>query len=163
MIAPDLAPSTIASAIEENAIEGVKAWAGWPEINVHEDPAILWTAADVPFFVFNNVLRLRAAPSDTDAIIDDVLARARSRNVPMAWWITPSTQPADLGERLEAKGFNHAAILQGMAANLLTLDDTLPRPSGLTIEQVSEAEALKTWCRVMTAVNELPESADYWF
>ena len=75
----------------------------------------------------------------------------------------PSTQPADLGERLEAKGFNHAATLQGMAANLLTLDESLPKPRALTIEPVSESEALKTWCQVMTAVNEFPESADHWF
>ena len=65
MILPALSPLTIASAIEENAIEGVKAWARWPEVEIHEDPAILWTAADIPFFVFNNVLRLRAAPTDT--------------------------------------------------------------------------------------------------
>ena len=52
MIPPDISPPTIASAIEENAIDGVKAWVRWPEVAFLRGAALTLTLL--------NRLRLRA-------------------------------------------------------------------------------------------------------
>jgi GNAT superfamily N-acetyltransferase len=98
--------------------------------------------------MYNNVFRAQLAPDNIDAAIEAVIARCRSRNVPVAWHIGPATRPANLGSYLEAHGFTHTGESPGMAADLLALNEGLPAPPGLTIEQVTDVETLKQFCHV---------------
>jgi GNAT superfamily N-acetyltransferase len=163
-ILDDFSPSVLIRAIEANAIEGCKAWQGWPGLELHEEPDMNWTLTKIPFALFNNVFRVRVAPDNIQASIEAVLARVKGRNVPMLWWVGPSTQPADLATHLVARGLLFAGSSVGMAVDLLALNPSLSTPPGLSIEEVDSTETFGAWCRVMTSVYEFPDfAARAWF
>ena len=81
----------------------------------------LWTLSDLPFPLFNSVVRARLSDAEADAGIDARIRDCGDRQVPMLWWTGPASTPADLGERLERRGFviepafGMAAALESMA------------------------------------------------
>ena len=68
--------------------------------------------------MINSVMGARLNPEQTDETIATILAQAKKRNVPIMWWTGPTTQPADLAERLEKHGFVNAGKDPGMAVEL---------------------------------------------
>jgi GNAT superfamily N-acetyltransferase len=155
-ILQDLSPAALVQAIEANLFEIFLTFRHWPQSEVHNDPDMLWAITDIPFPLFNSVLHARLAPGNADLGIEKAIARCRSRNVPMMWWTGPATRPGDLGARLEAHGLAHEEDL-GMAADLMTLNEGLPAPSGLMIEQVNDRETLEQWCHVVTVGFGFPD------
>ena len=155
----DFAPSELINAIEDNTIESMETWTKWAKMESHKDPNIIWTASDIPYFIFNLVLPFGNSSAEPGPIIDAARSRARSRNVPTAWWVGPSNPTPDIGSELEENGFVHGAQLTGMAVDLLTLNKNELIPHGLTISRVNNAGGLETWCRIMTSVSEFPDFA----
>ena len=100
----DATPSAMTRAIIDNLIELFPAYIpmmpGAERIAVGESAAYL---TDIQFPLFNGLIEPRLDESNADAAIDTVVARARARQVPMLWWLTPESRPADIGERLEAR------------------------------------------------------------
>lgn len=146
-------PSLI-TAIESNQFEAFRILGRLPGAEVHEDPDTLWLISDIPYPLFNSVFR--AHLSNADAAIEAAKARCRSRNVPMMWWIGPSTEPADLGINLAAHGFTSEEA-SGMAADLRFLPEDLPVDPDLVIEPVRDIEAMKKWCRPLCIGFEMPD------
>jgi GNAT superfamily N-acetyltransferase len=144
----DLSAPALVTAIEENTFEAYQIFRRWPRAVVHDGPDMLWTITDIPNSMFNNVFRAQLAPDNVDAAIEAVIARCRSRNVPVAWIVGPLTEPANLGKHLEAHGFTHTGESPGMAVDLLALNEGLPAPPDLTVEQVADVETLKQFCHV---------------
>lgn len=99
------------TAIEGDLFALFSMLQGWPQIEVHDEPDYLWTISDIPFPLFNSVLRANLSPSRVDVAIEVAVDRCRSRHVPMLWWTGPATQPPDLDVRLAAKGF-HGEMVQ---------------------------------------------------
>jgi len=64
------------------------------------------------------------------------------------WHVGPSTQPADLGEHLEAHGFIHVDDGTGMAADLWKLREQIIVPLALRIVPVTTTELLQQWVEV---------------
>ncbi len=158
-ILEDFSPSALAGGIEENGIEGSKAWAQWPEMELHEEADLIWTITDVPFPLFNNVFRAKLAPKDVEAKAEAAIARAGARGVPIAWWTGPASQPGDLGALLEKRGFAHAAAPPMMAVDLHELEENPLAPSVLEINEALDVATLEAWSRVMTSVYEFPDFA----
>jgi ribosomal protein S18 acetylase RimI-like enzyme len=152
----DFSIPALIDAIEENAIEGCKAWSRWPRMELFEDPDMIWTRTDIPFSLFNNVFRARLSPNGIEAAIDTIVARFAERNVPMLWWIGPSPGPENLATHLEAKGFVHGFEATGMAVDLSALADAPSAPRQLEIEEVRDVDTLGTWCAVMAPIFEFP-------
>jgi GNAT superfamily N-acetyltransferase len=152
----DLSTHALVTAIESNLFGLVSEFRQWSRTELHDDPDMLWSVTDIPFPLFNGVLRARLAASRIDAAIEAAVARCRSRKVPLLWWTGPATRPADLGARLMSHGFVHDADLPGMAVDLTVLGEAPPAPPGLEIERVSEPETLRTWCQVATAGFGMP-------
>ena len=164
----DPTPSALIQAIEANTIESFKSWCNWAKMELHEDPEIIWTASDIPFFLFNVILNLvpqtGSASAEPLRVIAAAISRASSRQVPMGWWVGPNNPTPDLGEYLEDQGWIHAATLTGMAMDLLALEEPASLPPGLTISQVNNADTLVTWCQIMTSVSEFPDfAAEAWW
>ncbi len=52
---------------------------------------------DLPISLFNSLMETRLEEHDVDSAILAVKEDATRRNVPLLWWIGPSTRPVDLG------------------------------------------------------------------
>lgn len=149
-------PSLIA-AIEQNLHGTLASFGQWPLVHVHDDPEILWSISDIPFPVFNGVMRAWLPPERVDPLIDSLLAQARARRVPLMWWTGPGTRPEDLGERLKARGFVWEGPLPGMAVELGHLKQGPAAPQGLTVERVTSAEGIREWTQACALGFGLPD------
>lgn len=147
-ILQDLSTSNLITAIEENLFSFMSASQKWPQAEFHDEAKIMWSLTDIPFPIFNRIMRAQLAPEKMDATIQSIVSRAKSRNVPLLWWTGPTTQPADLGSHLEQHGFVDEGPMPGMAVNLANLNENVPMPSGLTIQRVTDDETLKKWCQI---------------
>jgi GNAT superfamily N-acetyltransferase len=144
-----------ARAIEGNLFALFPLFQRWPRAEAHDDPDMIWTLSDVPFPLFNSVLRARLDPGRVEAAIDRAIARCRRREVPLLWWTGPSTRPADLEARLADRGLyeEHAV---GMAADLGTLPAERPARGVVTVERVGSRSVLECWCEVLCGAFEMP-------
>jgi GNAT superfamily N-acetyltransferase len=114
---------------------------------VHEDPALTWVATETPNRFYNGVLRTRLAPAEADGAIESMTAQFRARSWFLAWWVMPRSRPADLAQRLSARGFTLWISDLGMAADLGTLPATVPLPPGITVNRVHTEAELDDWLR----------------
>lgn len=68
--------------------------------------------------MFKGAWATRLAAADVDAAVDDTLAWFRARQAPFCfWWTGPSSEPADLGARLAARGLLDMAEQQRTLAS----------------------------------------------
>jgi len=104
---------------------------------------------DIPSPLFNNIARAQLPSEKIGITIDALITQAKKRNISLLWWTGPATQPPDLAEYLEKRGFVSADQSPGMAVNLENLRDDLSTPVGLTTQLVENDESLKQWCQVL--------------
>jgi ribosomal protein S18 acetylase RimI-like enzyme len=154
---PNLAAPGLVSAIDTNQTALFSLLREWPEAEFHEDDEILWAITRIPFPLFNPILNARLTPERVDVIIEGAVARGRSRNVPLLWWVGPETRPSNLAASLEAHGFVHAGESPGMAVDLATLNESLPTPPNLRIERVDDPAAFAIWCDTAVAGFGMPD------
>ncbi len=147
-IALDLSPAALTRAIERSHEDRFTLGEAWTRQTVRRDPDLLWRISEIPFFVFNGIAHAAFDPAAADARIDAVLAEFRARGLPGVWWISPSTQPADLGERLAARGLEGPQAVIGMAAALASLPDSAPLPDDVTLRPVTDEESLRAYIEV---------------
>lgn len=151
-------PSTpaLVNAIEANLFAFLPLWRCWPAAEIHDGPDLLWSLTGFPIPLFNSVMRANLARDEVEAAIASVVARGRSRDVPLLWWTGPATRPTDLGEHLTAGGFTHVEDVPGMAADLRDLPGSLQSPPNLVVERVTDPETLREWCAAMCSGYEMP-------
>jgi len=125
-------------------------------MEVHDDPEMLWSISDIPFPLFNSVLRTRLAPDVAEQAIATAIARCRSRGVPLLWWTWPSTRPQNLGSLLKARGFTEEDF-PGMAIDLRKLSESRAALARLRIELVDDPRKRKNWSHILRVGFELPE------
>ncbi|MBY0494057.1 MAG: GNAT family N-acetyltransferase [Cyanobacteria bacterium] len=154
----------MANAVEANLFAFFQHLTGWPRIEIHDDADCFWTISDLPFPLFNSVMRARVSGAAADALIDARTAACRDRNVPMLWWTGPSTRPDNLGDQLQQRGFLFEPA-HGMVADLsagppeggppqeFCEGPALAGPPEIdlpiSIEPVKDSKTLKAWCRVL--------------
>jgi ribosomal protein S18 acetylase RimI-like enzyme len=150
-ILEDFSTSSLLQAMEENIQEAwIRLGRGLGAV-VHDEPEVLWFLSGLPFHLANGIVRTHFP----DGAVEEKLKQFTAHQVPLAWLIGPSTQPADLGSCLEQHGWMLEEA-PGMAVDLRFLDKHLSFPSHLTITRVSDEEKLKTWLRIMT-IGSIPE------
>lgn len=156
-ILQDLSTPNIVAAIEDNLFALMPALRKWPRAEVHDDAEIKWSITDIPFPLFNSIMRAQLSPEKIDVTIQSIVSEAKSRNVPLLWWTGPATRPADLGGYLEDHGFVSEGQVPGMAVNLANLNENFPTPSGLTVQPVTDDETRKQWIQVFAAGFGIPD------
>ena len=124
-------------ALEENL------WSMWSTFGRGEgctlvdEPHLLRFETPIPHVPYNSIMRCRVADPD---LVDDVLARYLSRNVPIMWVVHPSA-PAELPDLLASRGLVEAEICPGMTAPLDALPEPGPLPDGIEIAEIGIEDA----------------------
>jgi ribosomal protein S18 acetylase RimI-like enzyme len=156
-------PAELAAAVEGNLFDLFRAMARLPGAELHEE-ARLCRHLSSPFDpMFKGVWQTRLAPEEVGTAIAESITYFQSRRAPFFfWWTGPETQPANLGERLEAHGLVAWDLdSPGMVAELSALDaGVLERtPSDFVIERVTTAAQLDQFKLAFVAGLEMPEWA----
>ena len=92
-------------------------------------PPLTWVLTPIHHPFMNNVLRTDSTPEAAERTISDTRVYFRSMDVTdVSWSVQPDSQPADLAERLVARGLTYYEGVPGMAADLLALHGRSARP-----------------------------------
>lgn len=154
-ILTDLATDRLVAASDRNCIEFFQHYGYGPGCELHEDGDLDWFVTGIPHPLFNGVMDTRLEPQDVGRRIDDMVAEFGRRHLPLEWTTGATTRPADLGHRLEAKGFEHTLDVPAMVLDLTRLSE-LSLPGGLTIELARTGEELEACLRIGLASFEIP-------
>lgn len=147
----DIPEAELVRALEANLAAFVLQHAGSPGVLVRNDDTLAWVLTGIAEPFYNAVVRTRLAEEEADAAIARVLRLFRRRRVPMLWWALPSSEPWDLGARLDAQGMIYRGEGPGMAAELAMLPADTAMPPGFTIECVRDVVSLMEWVRTNEA------------
>ena len=148
-ILQDSSPAKLITAIEENLSSWIPVFGKLGRAYVNDPAGVKRSTTDIPSALFNSIVDARLAPEQVDATIQSIVSDARSRNVPVLWWIGPSTQPADLGKHLEKHGFADGGEEPGMAVDLANLNESLPAPAGLSFQLAQDDASWRQWSVAM--------------
>lgn len=119
-------------------------------------PDVILAALGLPFPRVNSASCTRFTPETADARIDDVIAWFDARGLPIVWELAPADQPADLQDRLVAKGLAlDPDQMPAMAARLADLP-AVELPEGASVDLVRDAATFREWLDVMVAGFEMP-------
>jgi ribosomal protein S18 acetylase RimI-like enzyme len=168
----------LAAAVEENLFALFRAMAATlPGSELVEGEKVSYHLAFPSNPMFKGVWRTRLSAAQADEDIDEVLAWFKARHAPFIfWWTGHGTTPADLGERLMARGLlsmegqmqtlapgiiSTESGAPGMAAALDAMNETALNqvPPGFAIEEVQDEAALHDFKRVFIESYEIPEWA----
>ena len=154
MTLQEISPAEVIAAIEANMAEFWKCFGRLPGAEMHDEPDLLWFATGVPDGSLNGVILSQFADEDAVSRIDETVGYFERRRLPMQWWVGPSSQPADLGKRLEARGLAPRPWgPPGMALDLDALESR-PAPAGLTVHRVRDEATVKRWLAASGAQTE---------
>jgi GNAT superfamily N-acetyltransferase len=148
-ILTDLSTSSLTKAIKDNWADYYRYLGQSSKAELHEDAHLSWMLTGVPNSFLNVVLRSELPLDQADEIIDKALSHFKTKNLTdVSWWIDPKTP--DLEKYLARHGLTFSSGGTGMAADLNSVPDNLPRsaPIGLKIIPVTDLETLKDWNRV---------------
>ncbi|MGB8347720.1 MAG: hypothetical protein WCD86_22745 [Ktedonobacteraceae bacterium] len=148
---------SILQAMESNLQELGRLWGRIIGATFYEDAESNWFISGLPFELTNNVFRVNIA-EHVPGSVEKLIERLMAYRTPLSCFIGPSTQPANLGQRLLAHGWRLDDSAPGMALDLLALDENAPVSSKLRIEQADSGEMLEQWIRVVVAGSEMPGS-----
>lgn len=154
----DFSEPALLNAIETNMQGTAIRWGQLIGATFHKDEECEWFDSDVPMQLGNGVFRTQVAAENQNEATEKLIQRFMDQHRPMTWLTCPSTQPADLRERLQARGW-FIDNAPGMALDLFTLDERAAQADGLDIELVSDDETLKQWLRTVVIGSGMPEMA----
>jgi GNAT superfamily N-acetyltransferase len=166
------------AAVEENLFALFRAMVETlPNSELVESDKLCYHLAFPSNPMFKGVWRTRLSTDEVEEAIDQTLAWFKARQTPFIfWWTGPGTTPADLGERLVARGLlsmegqmqelaagikQTASGAPGMVADLSQMNESVLEqvPPGFSIEEVRDEAALLDFKRVFVETYEIPEWA----
>ncbi len=159
--AAPVADLAMISTIEDNLEAWIPILGLVGRTSTSEPPGVQRVISAARSSLFNSIMHTRLNEEDVEATIQYLMQDARQRKAPILWWVSPSTQPADIGTRLLAHGFKLDDDGPGMAVNLLQLNEQRPQLAGLSIRIASGDEQLWQWCRAMADGFEIPPQLDF--
>ena len=171
-------PAQLETAVEENLFDLFRAMVRvLPGSELVESNKLSYHLSFPTNPMFKGVWRTRLSSDEVEEAIDETLAWFKARNASfLFWWTGPGTTPADLGERLMARGLlsmegqmeelahgirQTAAGAPGMVADLHQMNEAVltQTPPGFIIEEVQTEAALLDFKRVFVDSYEIPDWA----
>ncbi len=156
-ILTDTSRDALVEAIDRNCIDFFQHYGLGPRCELHREADLEWFVTGIPHALFNGVMGTYLGPAEADGRIDDMVAEFRRRRLPLEWTTVASTKPADLGRRLEAKGFEHTLDVPGMAMDLRKLPEERI-PEGLAITPARKPAEIETVLRIGLTTFEISEA-----
>ncbi|MBN1370410.1 MAG: GNAT family N-acetyltransferase [Anaerolineaceae bacterium] len=138
------------AACDSNLAEKSLSFAALPGGEVHEgNPR--WFVTGSNLAGYNGIVQAVFPADQVDGGVEAALAPFRARNLPLTWWTGPSTQPGNLGMRLQAHGFRHNRDMIGMAAPIEALASPFEHLPEIAFEQVLDTQTLLEWLPLYSA------------
>jgi ribosomal protein S18 acetylase RimI-like enzyme len=144
-------PASLAAIVERDFVAAWWLLAEATDTERHDDGAIRWFHTGLGDYYLNPVLTTHLPPDTADAVLDERLADLRSRNAPFAWWVMPSASPADLAERLGARGLVDGGAWPAMAVAAQAMIDP-PPVEGLEIRRIASDEDFDAYIGVFAPI-----------
>ncbi len=159
----DAAREAIAE-VERGLKDGFASFSSLPNAVCHETRELFLVATSLPISFCNGVVGGHFSPERTDEQIDGVMSLFRERSVPFRWWITPNTEPPDLGARLVGRGFRpRGGPSPGMAADLATLSQQRDGAADVLIERIEDLPSLKRFVSTLEqGFGSVLGGAEHW-
>ena len=105
---------------------------------------------------WNCVSHLDVDPEEADDKIYEAIMFFRPYSRPFLWYVTPSTRPRDIGERLISHGFRYMEDAPGMVAEMAELPGGNEVPEGFTVEPVEDHSGLRQYFEVWALSHRYP-------
>jgi hypothetical protein len=157
----DLSVPALVGAIKTNWADYYLNAGRSPNAEMSIGPNLTWFLSGVPDSFLNVVLRTKLPVERASELIDETLDHFRSMHVKrLSWWAETDTPGPDLECHLVNHGLTFKEGGTGMAADLLELNENLPKPAGLTIIPVEDKATLKQWIHVTCVGFGIPEPGE---
>ncbi len=137
------------AALERLAVDHLLAANEWitesaPGAQRYEAQGVRAIATSLPAPLFNRALGARFAglcSAESEAQIDSLAAFFAAREMPWEWWLDPAPEPADLPDRLAARGLRRLTV--PVLALPLAPGIRPERDSRLSVWQAADSEDLR--------------------
>jgi len=162
-----LASSTLARMLDRTE---------WPVVHAENDAELLayvgtrsglesyragnisWVITGVPSSDYNGVIWARLSDEEAELQVPLLVDRFRMQQVPAVWHLDASTQPVDLGDRLQALGCQPLAAATRMAAPIVSVTRGLRTLPDLRIERATSTDELALWMDLWTEMRQEPRA-----
>ena len=145
----DQSPVDFTTAYEANLTAWIPLFGQLGQAYMDNPAGTKRSTTDIPSAMFNSVMDAHLAIEHVDAAIQMIVSDAQARNVPLLWWIGPSTRPTTLGAHLEHHGFTRDDDSPGMAVELTSLRAPPVKPAGLSIRFAHDETTWRAWSIAM--------------
>lgn len=146
------------AALEANLVEFFRfALPRWSTCEAYIEADLVHGVSGLPLPLFNPVAGARLKPDEANARIQMVIARAKARNSPVLWGVFPTSEPADLGDRLLEHGFSRLSEPPAVILELSQFQAPEQPLPGLSIGEVLSQEQLAQWVEVCRLGFGMPE------
>jgi len=137
-------------------IELLRHWGRTPSVDILDDETMLRVYLGPTVGGWNCVSHLDVDPEEADERIYEAIRFFRPYNRPFLWYVTPSTRPGDIGDRLIGYGFSHLGDAPGMVAEMTDLPQDHPDPGGFKIEAIEDESGLRQYFEVWALGHKYP-------
>jgi ribosomal protein S18 acetylase RimI-like enzyme len=109
-----------------------------------------WLITNIPDHFMNLVVCTELPSEGTDELIENALTHFRSLNIRKLSWVAEEGVPAaEIKKSLLSQGLTFSeSFATEMAADLMSLPEDLPLPTGLKIVRVEDKETLQQWIHI---------------
>lgn len=140
-----------AAAVERDFVAAWWLLAEAADLEREDSGQLRWFHSGLADRHLNPVLTTHFEADRADEMIDATLERFRERGAPFLWWAMPSAAPADLAERLAARGLVNDGAWPGYAIAADALADP-PPVDGLEIRRVGSWEDFDAYLGVFAPI-----------
>ncbi len=151
-------PEAAVRAVEENLWAVHRDFARVPGAEIHDERDLLWYTAPSKNSWLNGASRSSLDDTAADAAVERVVAAIHGLGRNLMWHVGPSSTPADLSRRLEARGFE-GSVDRSMVLEVadLTHSPTDPR---FSVSRVRTRPDLLDWLHAWDLAIEIEPRGD---
>ncbi len=142
--------ASIGAAFEANLIEQVRFFGRSPSVLFYDESNMIRVVSGLPVSILNLVAGATLSEEDIGSKIDRALVPFKRQNVPVIWWVGPTSLPRNLDTYLEQHGLQKGFEMPGMFYELENLKEDLDAPPEFTFAVVDNDALLRTWAETQS-------------